>query len=112
MMIKKLSQMSILMLTMLFSMAAFAVTLQEAKEQGLIGEQRDGYVGYVVEAIPADVRELVEQVNAERRSRYQEIARENGITIEQVAALAFERAVQATQPGHFLQAANGQWVRK
>ncbi|HBP98931.1 MAG TPA: DUF1318 domain-containing protein, partial [Gammaproteobacteria bacterium] len=31
------------------------------------------------------------------------MAQENGITVEQVAAVAFERAIKATQSGHFLQ---------
>lgn len=112
-MMKTLTRTSLLLATLLtFSMTAFALTLQEAKEQGLVGEQRDGYVGFVVSSPPADVVALVEQVNNERRSRYQEIAQENGITVNQVAAVAYERAVQATQAGHFVQNANGQWVRK
>lgn len=97
---------------MLLSSAALAITLQEAKEQGLVGERRDGYVGFVVDDVSPDVRSLVQNVNDQRRNRYQEIAQENGISLEQVAVLAFERAVEATQSGHYLQDANGNWVRK
>ena len=96
----------------MLSPAAFALTLQEAKAQGLVGEGRDGYVGFVASSVPADVRAMVEDVNAQRRARYQEIARENGISVSQVAAVAFERAVQATQSGHYIQNASGAWVRK
>ena len=32
--------------------------------------------------------------------------------MEQVTAVAYERAVEATQPGHYIQLPNGQWVRK
>lgn len=92
--------------------SAYAITLQEAKAQGLVGEQRDGYVGFVVDNVPNDVAQLVTEVNNERRQRYQQIAQENGIGIQQVQALAYEQAVAATQTGHYLQNANGAWVRK
>ncbi|NQV70544.1 MAG: YdbL family protein [Pseudohongiella sp.] len=92
--------------------AAYAATLQEAKAQGLVGEQRDGYVGLVVANAPADIVALVRDVNNQRRQLYQQIAQQNGIPVEQVAALAYEKAVTATQSGHFIQHASGAWVRK
>lgn len=92
--------------------SAFAITLQEAKSQGLVGEQRDGYVGFVVDNPPSEVAQLVTEVNNERRQRYQQIAQENGITVQQVQALAYQQAVEATQAGHYLQNASGAWVRK
>ena len=101
-----------LLFCLLLMPAAYAVTLQEAKADGLIGEQRDGYVGMVANNVAADVRALVQDVNNQRRQRYQQIAQQNGISLEQVAALAYERAVEATQSGHFVQDAGGGWVRK
>ena len=103
---------SLFLTLMLLSSAALAVTLQEAKELGLIGERRDGYVGFVVDDVPSDVRALVQSVNNQRRDRYREIAEENGITVAQVVAVAFERALEATQSGNYLQDASGNWVRK
>lgn len=91
---------------------SFALTLQEAKNDGLVGEQRNGYVGLVVESAPAEVVALARDINNQRRELYQQIARENGLTVEQVAALAYEKAVEATLPGQYLQDASGAWVRK
>ena len=91
---------------------SFALTLQEAKNEGLVGEQIDGYVGLVVESAPAEVIALVRDVNRQRRELYQQIAAQNSISIEQVAALAFEKAVEATLPGQYLQDASGAWVQK
>ncbi len=100
-------------LGLLLAAPALAVTLQEAKDQGLVGERRDGYVGLVAGGgADAGVRALVSEVNAERRARYEQIARDNGIPVEQVAALAWERAVRATRPGHYYQNDGGRWVRK
>jgi len=77
-----------------------------------VGEQRDGYVGLVVNNAASDVVALLRDVNSQRRQRYQQIAQQNGISVEQVAAVAYERAIEATQSGHFLQNASGDWVRK
>lgn len=109
----KLSFYTALMLMMLIiTPAAFAQSLEEAKATGLIGEKRDGYIGFVQGSAPPAVVSLVEDVNRQRRERYQQIARENGISVDQVAQLAFNKAVEATRSGHFLEDANGRWVRK
>jgi len=102
----------VMLLALLLANVAYAVTLQEAKEQGLVGEQRDGYVGLVVSDVPAEVQALVRQVNEQRRQRYEQIARDNGISMAQVTTLAYDQAVQATQSGHYIQLPNGDWVRK
>jgi uncharacterized protein YdbL (DUF1318 family) len=100
------------LLLVLLIPTAYAVTLQEAKEQGLVGEQRDGYVCMVVNTAPADVAALIRDINGQRRQRYQQIARQNNISVEQVGALAYERAVAATRSGHYIQNASGSWQRK
>ena len=52
----------------LFAGPAFALSLNEAKAEGLVGEKIDGFVGIVVADPSAEVRELVEQVNRQRRA--------------------------------------------
>ncbi|MDA1371508.1 MAG: YdbL family protein [Proteobacteria bacterium] len=103
---------AIVLLMALLVPTAYAVTLQEAKAAGLVGEQMNGYVGMVVANAEADVVALVQDVNNQRRERYREIAQQNGISLEAVAALAYERAVEATQAGHYIQDQSGRWVRK
>ena len=92
--------------------ASFALTLQEAKNEGLIGELQSGYIGLVVESAPAEVVALVRDVNNQRRELYRQIAQQNGISVEQVAVLAFTKAVEATPAGQYLQDASGAWVKK
>ena len=103
---------TIALLGLILAGPAWAISLQEAKDQELVGEQRDGYVGLVAGTAAAEVRDLLSEVNEERQRRYQQIARDNGIDVQQVAALAWERAVQATRTGHYVQDENGNWVRK
>jgi len=100
------------LLLVLLIPTAYAITLQEAKDQGLIGEQRDGYIGLVLNTAPADVAALIRDINGQRRQRYQQIAQQNNISVQQVGALAYERAVAATRSGHYIQNASGSWQRK
>ncbi len=93
-----------------FSSLALALDLDTAKAQGLVGEQPDGYLG-VVQATPAAV-ELAADINAQRRVAYERIARDNGIPVNQVAALAGQKAIERTARGGYVRTPGGQWVRK
>lgn len=95
---------------LVFSVQALALDLDGAKQQGLVGEQPNGYLG-VVKATPEAV-ELVSDINRKRRQAYQRIASENGITLEQVAHLAGQKAIARTESGGYVKTPSGQWVRK
>lgn len=94
------------------ALSVHALDVQEAKNAGWIGEQRDGYLGLVTEQAPAGVGELLAQINQERRRSYQGIASKNNIDLRAVEALAAEKAMQKTPPGQFIQGADGRWVKK
>lgn len=91
---------------------AFAATLDEAKAAGQIGEKQDGYIGFVQNNPPADVVALVNDVNAQRKQRYEQIARDNGVPITEVIKLAFARAVENTRSGNYVESNPGQWTTK
>ncbi len=98
---------------LLVSVAAWALELDDAKNQGLVGEQLNGYLGVVVSPAPADVRALVRDINAKRRQAYQRIASDNGIALDQVAALAGKKAIEKTPRGQYVQdPASGHWLRR
>lgn len=105
--IKKLTC-ALLVSTMAFS--AWAISLSDAKKQGLVGEMPNGYLGVVVDS--AEAKSLVASVNKKRKSIYMNLARKNKITMQQVTALAGEKALAKTQSGHFIKNAAGQWVKK
>ena len=102
----------VLLLFLAMSGAAFAQTLEVAKSAGIVGEKNDGYNGLVQTNAPESVIAMIEDINRQRRTRYEEIARENNIAVDDVAQLTYARAVQATRSGHFVEDANGRWVRK
>ena len=110
--ILRLLQSSLMAVLLLVAGSTFAATLDEAKAAGQIGEKQDGYIGLVQANAPADVVALVEEVNAQRRQRYQEIAQQNGIPVSEVIKLAFARAVENTRSGHYVESSPGNWTTK
>ncbi|GAA5134669.1 YdbL family protein [Thalassotalea piscium] len=99
---------AILVSAMAFS--AWAISLDDAKQQGLVGEMPNGYLGVVVNS--AEAQSLVESINKKRKSIYIDLARENKLTMQQVTALAGAKAIEKTQSGHFIKNAAGNWVKK
>lgn len=91
--------------------AAHAIDLDAAKTSGLVGETTEGYVDLVNPSAPAEVRALVDDVNARRRAEYERIARENGITREQVEVLAAKKAIEKTPAGGWVRV-DGVWRTK
>ncbi|WP_372870412.1 YdbL family protein [Shewanella sp.] len=94
----------------LLSFNAFAMDLQEAKSQGYLGEQQNGYLGLVTDN--AEARAVMEEVNAKRRAHYEKIAAKNKIATADVAKMAAEKAMKAADKGHFIQDESGKWIKK
>lgn len=95
----------------LFAAAVHALDLAGAKSQGWLGEQRDGYLGLVRADAPAEAKQLLEQVNRQRRAQFEQIATRNGISVDEAAAVFAREAAQRTQPGNYIQGQGG-WVKK
>lgn len=93
-----------------FSLAApaFALTLDEAKSAGLVGEQPDGYLG-VVQA-STEVNALVADINSKRREKYKNVAAKSGTSLRNVEVLAGEKAINNTPQGQYIRMPNGEWV--
>lgn len=108
--IKDLVSGIVLSAAVLLAMPVAALTLDEAKSQGLVGERPSGYLG-VVKAHP-DAQAVANDINAKRRKAYEEIAQRNGTRVDQVETLAGEKAIANTKPGHMIQSATGEWIRK
>ncbi|MDP5030605.1 MAG: YdbL family protein [Paraglaciecola sp.] len=99
----------LLIISLCFSSLTFALELDDAKQQGLVGEKDNGYLGVVV--AQADAQALVNEVNQKRRDIYVDLAAKNNITLEQVEKLAAQKAYAKTLSGHYLWV-NGSWQKK
>lgn len=99
-------------LLVLFSSFSLALDLTTAKQQGLVGEQIDGYVAALQSHTSEEVSELIEDINSRRREKYKEIAAKVGKPLSVVESLAGEKAIAKTLPGNYVQSPDGQWVKK
>ena len=98
----------LVVITRLCALSAFALTLQEAKGEGLVGEQANGYLGIVGSATP-EVRALVEDINGKRRNAYQNIADKNNTQRDAVEQLAGQKAIKKTARGNYVKQPSGEW---
>ena len=94
------------------ALPAAAQSLDQAKAAGLVGEKVDGFVGVVAADAPAEVRAMVDRINAERRMKYTEIAKKQNAPMDAVAKIAGQKLVERTPSGQYVLGADGQWRQK
>ena len=118
MMNKKDHWMSRIILALLIGMLAVSVSVAESsqltqpKAEGLIGEQADGYIGLVSNNVPADIKKLVDDVNARRKAGYQKIAKQQGVSLSEVEKVGGNTAFEKTLRGNYIRDPNGTWRKK
>ena len=84
-----------------------------AKADGKVGEQADGYLGFVTAQDDPELTAAVAEINTARARLYEETARRHGVTPE-VAGVAAAKALFETKlrPGDYYRDATGVWRRK
>lgn len=102
----------VILLMVLGSASAWAIELHDAKNQGLVGEANSGYLAAVKAPVSDEVQALLNAVNAKRASKFQTTAQSAGLSVDQVAARFYQRAVQQTAAGNLYQDAAGNWLKK
>ncbi|AFH95883.1 TPA: YdbL family protein [Providencia stuartii] len=100
-----------LMISGLFVFSAAALTVDEAKNQGLVGETLSGYLAVVTHG-NAEVDELVTEINREREIKYSEIAKKNNLKTRDVGKIAGQKLVERAASGEYVRGINGQWLKK
>lgn len=91
---------------------AYAITLDEAREQGLVGERPDGLVGAVSSNVASEVSSMISEINAARLRSYRQLSAKDGAPVEAVQAIAGEKLLAiAKQNGWYFMSANGSWSR-
>lgn len=94
----------------LLTPSVWALTLDEARTQGRVGETLNGYL--VALKNDADTRQLVLDINQARRASYQQLADSNHLPVDEVAKMAGQKLVERARPGEYVQGINGKWLRK
>ncbi|MCV6587979.1 MAG: YdbL family protein [Marinobacterium sp.] len=97
---------------LVLSQSVWALSLNDAKARGLVGERSNGYLGIVVSQPDQAIRVLVEDINRKRRTAYQSKARKAGVDLKVIELRVGERLHQRALPGHYVQDGQGRWSRR
>lgn len=101
---------AIILLTLGLCAQASALTLNEARSQGRVGETLDGYLAPVAQ--DRETMALVAQINQARTDSYQKLADSNNIPVDEVAKMAGIKLVERARPGEYVKGINGKWLKK
>ena len=85
--------------------------LAAPRAAGQVGERYDGYA-VVHGSAPADVQALVAQVNARRRTLYEQKAAEQKVSIDAIGRVYAGKIMEHVPAGTWFLLENGQWTRK
>lgn len=91
-------------------MTARLPTIIALKDQGVIGENAQGYLEYRTGNKPE--QQVVEAENKDRRLVYAQIAKNQGVDITLVGQRRAKQIAEKGSPGHWFRAADGTWYRK
>ncbi|MBP2171544.1 uncharacterized protein YdbL (DUF1318 family) [Erwinia toletana] len=95
---------------LLLSSPVWALSLDEARQQGRVGETLSGYIAPVKQ--DSDTQALVARINQGRAEHYQQLASRNNLSTAEVARIAGEKLVQRAAAGEYVRGINGQWLKK
>lgn len=99
--------------TVAVAQSSAKATVDTAKAAGIVGEQADGFLGYVTGAADPAVKAAVSEINAGRAQLYREAAARNNVTVEAAGAAAYTTVVVGKlKAGDFYKPAGGGWMRK
>ncbi|GLR09274.1 amine metabolic protein ydbL [Mixta theicola] len=98
------------LLCLLAAPQAQALTLDEARQQGRVGETLSGYLAPRQQ--DAETQALIAHINQQREQRYRDVAQRNNLPTADVARIAGAKLVQRAAVGEYVQGVNGRWIRK
>jgi uncharacterized protein YdbL (DUF1318 family) len=91
---------------------AWAISKDDAKAKGLIGERTNGYLGVVVSQPSNDLTALVAKINKKRQSVYTQGAKKAGVERSVFEIRMGQRLQDRTPKGQYIQLPNGKWRKK
>jgi uncharacterized protein YdbL (DUF1318 family) len=103
---------ALLLLVSVIATPAWAITLDEAKTQGLLGETPSGYLASVHASPNNNTLRLMNEINAKRKAAYNKSAKKAGVTLNVMEIRIGQRLYDRAPQGSYLQKPNGQWLKK
>ena len=92
--------------------AGAKAAVDAAKAMGLVGEQGDGFLGFVMPSTDPMLAAAVAEINAGRAQVYRETAMRTNVTPEAAGQATAQQLFTRLPPGQFFRPINGNWTRK
>ncbi|MDE2183853.1 MAG: YdbL family protein [Alphaproteobacteria bacterium] len=93
-------------------LATDKATVVAAKTAGTVGEQGDGYLGFVHGSADAATTAAVSDINAGRKRFYEATAAKTGVTPEAAGEATAKQVFLKIPPGQFYKPIGGSWTKK
>ncbi|MFT4712801.1 MAG: hypothetical protein ACJAVI_001233 [Candidatus Azotimanducaceae bacterium] len=101
----------VMMLMLVCFSTVVAMSLDEAQQSGLVGEDASGCTAAVARPT-GEIRALVWSVNDMRREEYERIAATNKLDFNAVEKLAGKKTIERTSIGFYIRLSGDDWKRK
>ena len=92
--------------------AAEKAAVDAAKARGFVGEQGDGYLGFVTPSTDPMLAAALAAINAGRMQVYRETAMRTGVTVEAAGQATAQQLFARLPSGQFFKPLNADWTRK
>jgi uncharacterized protein YdbL (DUF1318 family) len=92
--------------------AAEKAAVDAAKSAGTVGEQADGYLGFVSGSADGATTAAVNAINAGRATVYAQTAAKSGTTREAAGQATGAQLIARTPGGQFIKPLDGGWSKK
>ena len=86
--------------------------IEAAKDNGVVGERIDGYLGIVDGSADSALTRRVQDINNKRRAAYDDLAKQTNTTTEQVARVTGEKLIAQAGSGEYVMDDSGSWKQK
>jgi uncharacterized protein YdbL (DUF1318 family) len=93
-------------------LASDKVTVDAAKAAGTVGEQGDGYLGFVTGSADAAVTAAVNEINAARANVYADTAAKSGANRDAAGQATGVQLIAKTPAGQYVKPLGGSWQKK
>jgi uncharacterized protein YdbL (DUF1318 family) len=95
-----------------FAQAAAKAAVDAAKARGAVGEQGDGFLGFVAPSTDPALAAAVAEINAGRAQVYRDIATRTNVTPEAAGQATAQQLFAQLPAGQYFRPLNGNWTRK
>ena len=92
--------------------ASTKAMVDAAKAKGVVGEQADGYLGFITDSPDPALRAALAEINAGRAKVYQQTAASTGVSAQAAGEATAKQLFAKIPAGQYYKPLGGSWTRK